>query len=224
MKAMLLFGLIILSAISQLKAQELNTIYAVQIDSADYRFEASIEDYQTSENWTLWSFPMRNYLDTMKQQEQITANYSYQNINDQNLLTAWVTDTISKGAKQKIDFEFHYLEYETYGSAYQFYGQVNLFNGMCESLVTWKNNSRIKTIHVLYNDSIICVVQLLDVWHFQYFNLDKFFKNKYLQKHLSAPFEIKEGDRLTFEIIELYPGIKSANGALSEFMIQGATN
>ncbi|MDX2360827.1 MAG: hypothetical protein QNK23_08480 [Crocinitomicaceae bacterium] len=224
MKAMLLFGLTIILANSQLKAQDLDTIYAVQIDSSDYRFEKNIEDYQTSENWTIWSFPMRNRLDTMKQQEQITANYSYQNINDQNLSTAWVTDVKSKDSTQRIEFEFHYSEHETYGSAYQFYGQVNLFNGLCESLVKWKNSSRLKTIQVLYNDSVICVVQLLDVWHFQYFNLDKYFKNKYLKKHLNAPFEMKEGDRLAFEIIELYPGTKYANGALSEFMIQGAAN
>lgn len=224
MKGILLFGLIIILANSQLKAQDFDTIYAVQIDPTDYRYEKTIEAYQTSENWTLWSFPMRNYRDSLKQHEQTSANYSYQNINDQNLSTAWVTDTTSENSPHKIEFEFHYMDYETYGSAYQFYGQINLFNGMCESLHTWETNSRVKTIHVRYNDSAICVVQLLDVWHFQYFNLDKFFKNRYLKKHLNAPFEIKEGDRLTFEIVELYPGNQYAKGALSEFMIQGAGN
>ena len=122
----LICSIFILSG-AQLIAQDLDTVYAVQIESSDYRFETSIEDYHTSENWTIWSMPMRNYLDTMKHQEDLTANYSYQNINDQNLSTAWITDTSDTTSLRKIEFEFHYLKYETYGSAYQFFGQINFF-------------------------------------------------------------------------------------------------
>lgn len=216
--------MVVASQCNELIAQETDTIYAVQVGTMDYRHENSIQAYQNSENWTLWSFPMRNMLDTTAEQQMETMNYSYQNLNDQNLTTAWKTDTTGGDSLQRIEFEFHYGEYEKYGSAYQFFGQVNLFNGWCESEDSWENNARVKTIRVSYNDTAVCVVKLLDTWHFQYFNLDAFFKNRYSGKHLEASWEIKEGDRLTFDILELYPGKKYKSAALSEFMIEGAKN
>ena len=41
---------------------------------------------------------------------------------------------------------------------------------------------------------------------------------------MNAPFVIKEGDRLTFEVIDFYSGTNGSKGALSEFMIEGAKN
>ncbi|MFT5823845.1 MAG: hypothetical protein ACI8ZM_005110, partial [Crocinitomix sp.] len=42
------------------------------------------------------------------------------------------------------------------------------------------------------------LVILMDTWQFQYFSIERYFVNQYSKKNLSAPFEIKHGDRLIF--------------------------
>ncbi|MBK7127835.1 MAG: hypothetical protein IPM74_14640 [Crocinitomicaceae bacterium] len=209
---------------SQVYGQDLiyDTIFAEQISSKDERYENSIELYKKSETWRIWTFPMENKYDSV-----ITTikewPYKIQNINDFDLNTSWTklqTDSI-----KKIQFEFKFDSGKRfYSSAYQFFGQINLFNGNLQSITEWEKHGRIKTLRIIYNEIIICYVILIDTWQFQFFSIEKYFKNRYLGKYLTAEYEIKTGDKITFEVVDYYPGTVFKDISISEFQIEGAKN
>jgi hypothetical protein len=205
-------------------SQDLQVIRAIQIDSTDYRFEQTIEKYKTSENWTIWSIPMRKCSVSSSLKPIGKNSYGASNLSDLNLETAWVEGVPGYGIGEKIIYTIHYNKYQEYGSAYQFFGQLNIFNGYCKSLTHWTENSRIKTLRVYYNSTPVCLIELIDTWQFQTVSIEQFFQNRYSKKHLNAPYRIIEGTTLSFEILEAYPGTKYDDVSVSEFLIEGAKN
>lgn len=209
----------------QFFAQNLAVIKAKKIDSTDYRFEASIEKYKTSENWTIWSMPFDSVTASSELATIGKNNYYVDQLGDLNLETAWIEGIEGNGTGEKITVTFVFPEDHTkYSTAYQFFGQINIFNGYCKSLKHWQENGRIKTLKVFYNTTEICLIELVDTWHLQEVSIASYFKNNYFQQYLRASHEIVKGDQLTFEIMDVYPGTKYDHIALSEFLIEGAKN
>ena len=215
-----LISLIPLRAVSQ----DLEIVTAMQIDKLNDIYESSIEGYKSNEFWGIWTMPFGEGFSTSELNPQGPINNSIKNVSDYDLNTAWIEGNADYGIGEGFGFTFNYPENTAYGEAYQFYGIVNLFNGYCKSPETWQQNSRIRRLKVSYNDNPVCIVELIDTWHFQYFDIGKFFRNKRDEKYLNAPNEIKSGDKLTFEIVDVYPGTKYKDVALSEFMAEGAGN
>jgi len=215
-----IFSLISISAISQ----NLEIIKALQIEKSSDIYENNIDGYKTNEFWGIWTMPIGDAFSTSELKPQGQINYSIKNISDYDLNTAWIEGKTDSGIGERLGFTFNFPVNTEYGGAYQFYGIVNLFNGYCKSLETWQQNSRIKKLKVYYNNTPVCIVELIDTWHFQYFDIGKFFKYKRDEKYMEAPFEIKQGDKLTFEILDVYHGTKYKDVALSEFMAEGAGN
>lgn len=205
-------------------SQNLEIIKAIQIEKPSDIYENNIEGYKTNEFWGIWTMPIGDGFSTSELKPQAQINYSIKNISDYDLNTAWIEGKTDYGTGERFGFTFDFPENTEYGGAYQFYGVINLFNGYCKSLDTWRQNSRIQKLKVYYNDNPVCIVELLDTWHFQYFDIGKFFKYKRDKKYMEAPFEIKQGDKLTFEILDVYAGTKYKDVALSEFMAEGAGN
>ncbi len=214
------FSLISLRAISQ----DLETIKAKQIDKSSDIYENSIDGYKTNEFWGIWTMPIGDAFSISELKPQGQINYSIKNICDYDLNTSWIEGKSDYGIGERFGFTFNFPENTEYGGAYQFYGKINLFNGYCKSLDTWQQNSRVWKLKVYYNDTPVCIIELLDTWHFQYFDIGKFFKYKRDKKYMDAPFEIKQGDKLTFEILDIYAGTKYKDVAISEFMAEGAGN
>ena len=209
---------------SSTHAQELELIKSELTSKGSDIYEESIEDYIQSEFWGIWTMPIGSASSSSCLQPQGDLQYSVNNLCDYDLTTAWVEGSKDYGIGETISFIFNFPDNTEFAGAYQFYGQINLFNGYCKNLKTWEENSRIKSLKVYYNEKPVCIVELIDTWHFQYFNIGKFFKNRREQKYLDAEFEITEGDKLSFEILEVYPGTKYKDVALSEFMAEGAGN
>lgn len=205
-------------------SQKLEIIKAEQVKSRHDNYENSIEKYKTSEFWGAWTMPIGAPFASSALKSQGQINYKVNNLSDYDLNTAWIEGKPDYGIGEYFGFTFNFPPNTEYGGAYQFYGQVNLFNGYCRSLETWKQNSRIKKLKVYYNDSPVCIIELIDTWHFQFFKIGKFFKYKRDNKYMDSPFDIKQGDKLSFEIIEVYPGDKYTDVAVSEFMAEGAGN
>jgi hypothetical protein len=205
-------------------AQELEIIAAKQIEKSSDIYENSIEGYKTNEFWGIWTMPIGDAFSTSELKAQGKINYSIKNVSDYDLNTAWIEGKMDYGIGERFGFTFNFPENTEYGGAYQFYGIINLFNGYCKSLETWQQNSRVRKLKVYYNDTPVCIVELIDVWHFQYFDIGKFFKFKRDKKYMDAPYEIKQGDKLTFEIVDVYAGTKYKDVAISEFMAEGAGN
>jgi hypothetical protein len=85
-------------------------------------------------------------------------------------------------------------------------------------------NTRVKSLLFYYNEEPICVIQLQDTWHFQQVNIAHCFKDVYRKRFLEAPLTLKEDDTFKFEILEVYPGLKYTDVAISEFIYEGAKN
>jgi hypothetical protein len=205
-------------------SQNLEIIKSKQIEQQSDLYENSIEKYKTNEFWGIWSVPIGNAYVTSELKPEGKIQYSAKNLSDYDLNTAWIEGKSGYGIGEKVGFSFNFPENTEYGGAYQFYGIINLFNGYCKSLDTWKQNSRVKHLKIYYNENPICLVELIDTWHFQSFDIGRFFKYKREKKNMNAPFEIKDGDKLSFEITEIYEGTKYKDVSLSEFMAEGAGN
>lgn len=194
------------------------------IDKSDDFYETSIDGYKKNEYWGNWAMPLSDRINSSSQKKSTKSiSYNAKNLQDYNLNTACVfnNDSVSN---RYFEFKFEFLQNTSYAGAYQFHGICNVFNGYCKSLKTWTENARVKTLLVYYNDKPICYVTLKDTWHFQDFDISKFFKNKRDKKYLAARYEIKNGDRLRFKIIDVYKGTKYTDVAISEFLCEGGTN
>ncbi len=144
------------------------------------------------------------------------------NLNDYNFNTAWVEGAIGDGIGEFVEYEFP--ENFDYASPYSFHGECIIFNGYCKTYKTWSENSRVKQLQAYFNDEPICMIELNDIWLEQSFDISKFFINKRGQKFLNASFEIKEGDKLKFEIVDIYQGKKYQDVAITEFLCVGSSN
>jgi hypothetical protein len=205
-------------------SQDLDTIKSVQIEQNSELYESSIEKYKSNEFWGIWTMPVGDPFSTSALRPQAGNNYNVTNLSDYDLNTAWIEGKDDFGINEKFGFIFNFPENTGYADPYQFFGEINLFNGYCKSLKDWEQNSRVKLLKVYYNDKLFCYVELIDTWHFQFFDLSKYFKNERDKKFMDAPFEIVKGDKLTFEILAVYPGLKYKDVAISEFMAEGAGN
>jgi len=122
---------------------------------------------------------------------QGSNSYSPTNMRDMNPLTAWVEGESGYGIGQEITFEG---------------GIPNMIlNGYQKSINSYYNNSRVKTFKVSYNGRALCYLQLKDLMGEQRFDL---------------PINAYEG-YIVFEIIEVYPGKKWKDTAISQFNTRG---
>lgn len=198
----------------------------LEIIYAQVAYEGSVEalndDDVLGEDWKPFFYPfserkvpiVSSYLPAVERN-----SYGPWNTEDRDLRTAWIPDSRKREIGEYIEFLFCFPDYAPkYGAVYQFEGGCLIANGYCKSEKAWKENSRVKKLKVYYNDKAICYVELKDSWYIQDFDLRKFFKNRSSNTYLEAPYEILNGDRLRFEIVEVYKGSKYKDVAISEFL------
>jgi hypothetical protein len=194
------------------------------IDKSDGYYEASIDAYKKSEQWDIWSLPISPVFVASSTKTEAGRSYSFKNSQDANLNTAWVAGNSNGGVGEYFVCTFQFPENEGYSSAYQFRGICSMFNGYCKSPELWAQNSRVKRLKVYYNNTPLCFVDVVDTWHLQIFDISKFFKNRKFNQNLDAKYEIKNGDKMKFEIVEVYKGSKYNDLAISEFLCKAAGN
>lgn len=88
-----------------------------------------------------------------------------------------------------------------------FYG-FDVINGDWTNEETWKNAARVKKARFWYNGKALYTVLFADTRHWQHFSFDDIM--------------VHSGDRMTLEILEIYPGAKAGPLAISEVVLQGA--
>lgn len=194
-------------------------VITAKIDRQTDIYEQSIEGYKKSDSWGDVVVPI-GAVRTSSSRRSLGGglNYYARNITDYNLNTAWVPENGHLGIGEYFEFKINYQKYSGYAHPGEFNGVCYLFNGYCKSLAVWKENCRIKKLIVYYNDIPLCYVNLVDTWHFQSFDISKFFKNRVDRKNLHAQYEIKNGDKIRFEIKEIFQGSKFNDVAISEFL------
>ena len=207
-----------------MQSSNLPVINSIIEKSPDF-YENSIENYKKSEMWGDISYPLSDKVTASATKPANNKQASnIKNIQDYNLNTAWVFDTNAEQKTAAFEFVFKFPKYAAYAGPYQFDGTCYVFNGYCKTLNTWTENSRAKKLLLYYNEQPVCYINLKDTWHFQSFDISKFFKNRRDGKHMQAKFEIKNGDRLKFEVVDVYKGTKFNDVAISEFLCEGGTN
>jgi len=207
-----------------IQARDLPVINSTIERSSDF-YEKSIDGYKKNEFWGDFSYPLSGKVTaSATKPANNKRTYNIKNIQDYNLNTAWVFESKMERKTAAFEFIFKFPKHAAYAGAYQFDGICYIFNGYCKTLNTWTENSRAKKLLVYYNEQPVCYIHLKDTWHFQSFDISKFFKNRRDGKYLDSKYEIKNGDSLKFEVVEVYRGTKYNDVAISEFLCDGGTN
>jgi len=125
--------------------------------------------------------------------------------NDDDATSAWVDDGASS-IGTKLIFRFpKKLPKELEQTP--FYG-FDIANGYTKSETIWKSYARIKKAKLSYNGRALYTIDFPDTRRWQQVSFDDIM--------------IKHGDSMTLEILEVYPGTKSQQVAVTELVLQGA--
>lgn len=130
------------------------------------------------------------------------ANYEALNLHDFDLKTAWVEGKSDYGIGEEILMEIPV-------SAPLKLTHLIIYNGYCKNEKTWKANSRVKTLAVYANEKFLGNLHLNDSWLGQSFKL--------------GSLDGGSGDLLILKmkILEVYPGEKYKDTAISEINLDG---
>ena len=132
--------------------------------------------------------------------------YSSQNLtSDLNFgheIFTWIEGSKGNGIGETITVKVNSItaSYEDY----EIYNEFFIVNGYAKNNKTWTENNRIKTLKVLRNSKEIAVITLKDSPNLQGFKLDTLMKNR-----------LAVGEKLIFEILEVYDGSKYNDTALT---------
>jgi hypothetical protein len=114
---------------------------------------------------------------------------------DDDPTTAWVEGNADYGIGEFLEFK----EWMPMGN-----GEISILNGYQASKASWENNSRVKKFKISINGKDACVLELGDVMGVQTFSLPDI-----LLKTLVT------GKTIRFTILEIYPGLKWKDTAIS---------
>jgi hypothetical protein len=134
--------------------------------------------------------------------------FSSENIHDFNLTTPWIEGKPGYGVGEYIDFTFDLRSSFVKDSAFS----INSFfviNGYRKTLDIWRANSRVKKLKMYFNNVLFAYILLEDTYKYQ--NVD--FSDNW----------VKYGEKkiIRFEIVEVYPGDKYKDTAISELEFAG---
>ena len=134
---------------------------------------------------------------------QGSNTYEVNNLLDLSLQTAWVEGEQNYGEKEFLNFNFKQTNSKYSGFKIN---TVVLVNGYAKSVSTWETNSRIKKLKVYHQNKPLCIVNLFDTMEPQQFDFE----------HLLHPDHMWNGLNLQLEIVDVYPGTKYKDTAISE--------
>jgi len=132
-------------------------------------------------------------------------DYKAANLGDDNPTTAWVEGNADYGIGEYIELK----GWQPMGD-----GTVSILNGYQASRSSWENNSRVKQFKVSLGTKDYCIVELSDVMGTQEFRFPR---------ELSLALDKTDIARtnLRFTIVEVYPGLKWKDTAISEIFSCG---
>jgi hypothetical protein len=135
-------------------------------------------------------------------------SYKGGNIHDFNLTTAWIEGNFDKYAGVFAEFTFDLSSSGPKDSALSI-NSVFFINGYRKSIKDWEQYSRVKKLKMYINNVPFAYIFLMDTYKFQSVKFQDYW--------------IKYGERkiIRFEIVEIYPGTKYSNAALSELQFRG---
>lgn len=128
---------------------------------------------------------------------QAGNRYIVGNLTDGNSSTAWIEGADGYGYGETITLSL---------AEACIAGGFTLMNGYCSSEAAWENNSRVRKFLVYKDSSPVFVLELEDTMDTQRVQFPE-----------AISFDV--GDEITLEILEVYPGVRYADTAISELRI-----
>lgn len=119
---------------------------------------------------------------------------------DSRLSTAWVEGAEGDGIGERLTFTFSPHSWPV--------SEIKIVNGYAKNEKVWRANSRIRKLKVLHNGQWVYTLQLADIRDLQVF---------LLPDTLGTPSG-KAPWTLSFEILEVYPGSKFSDTAITEIL------
>lgn len=137
-------------------------------------------------------------------------SYNAENIHDLNYKTAWVEGVPGYGIGEKVSYHFPPQTPRI--------TDIIIINGYVKSEKAWKENSRVKTLKMYLNEQQYALLHLEDSRNEQHFSVEPIGNaNREDWEKLSAlPWW-----SLTFEIMDVYPGEKYDDTAITEIYFDG---
>ena len=126
-------------------------------------------------------------------------------LDDNDASTAWIDPNPTIGTKLQFQFPAK-LPPELNGTP-PFYG-FDIANGVIRPSKAFKDHARIKKAKLFYNGKALYFVVFGDTYRWQHVNF--------------ADIMANQGDNMILEILDVYPGTKSPNAAVTEIILQGA--
>ena len=133
---------------------------------------------------------------------QLGSNYKASNIHDFSFKCAWVEGIKGGGIGEYIEYVFKNESPRI--------NEIDIFNGYLKNDSSWKNNSRVKKLKLIINGKPYAILNLRDSKSLQTFKMPLLGRRK-----------DKEDLILRFEIVEVYPGDKYEDTALTEIFFDG---
>jgi len=136
------------------------------------------------------------------------TTYKAENAHDFNKDTAWIPQKGDYGIGQYLIYEFNFDKEKDYNGRLGV-TKILLANGYKKSRTLWEANSRVKRIRMYVNGALYRDLMLLDSFEIQAIDIGKIM------------FPPHKTTILKFEILEVYPGKKYKETAISELVFEG---
>ena len=143
-------------------------------------------------------------IDSVTASSALGERYAAEKAHDFSIVTAWVEGVEGNG-------EGEYLCYSFPGTCPRI-TTVLIHNGYVKNCDVWRDNGRVKKLLMYYNDEPYAILNLQDTMGLQSFDVGVL---GYEDKDSAPAWSIK------FEILEVYPGKKYEDTAITEIYFDG---
>lgn len=143
-------------------------------------------------------------IDLVTASSALADRYAAEKAHDFSIVTAWVEGVEGNG-------EGEYLRYSFPGTCPRI-TTVLIHNGYVKNWEVWYDNARVKRLLMYYNDEPYAILNLQDTMGLQSFDVGVL---GYEDKDSAPAWSIK------FEILEVYPGKKYEDTAITEIYFDG---
>lgn len=143
-------------------------------------------------------------IDSVTASSALADRYAAEKAHDFSIVTAWVEGVEGNG-------EGEYLRYSFPGTCPRI-TTVLIHNGYVKNWDVWRDNGRVKKLLMYYNDEPYTILNLQDTMGLQSFDVGVL---GYEDKDSAPAWSIK------FEILEVYPGKKYEDTAITEIYFDG---
>lgn len=134
-------------------------------------------------------------------------SYTAGKAHDFDITTAWVEGKEDHGIGEFLEYSIDL----TPANASKNLGitKIILANGYKKTKLTWEENARVKKLRMFVNEKPFGILELLDSFGFQVIHINK----------LMLP--LHKVTTIRFEILDVYPGTKFQDTAISELLFDG---